>query len=47
MARGSAKVIDFPDLPPKGSPGGGGKGALLGPTLGTEFDMGQRLFAYY
>jgi LAGLIDADG-like domain len=47
MARGSANVIEFPDLPPKGSPGGGGKGALLGPTLGTEFDMGQRLFAYY
>jgi hypothetical protein len=47
MARGSANVIEFPDLPPKGSPGGSGKGALLGPTLGTEFDMGQRLFAYF
>jgi hypothetical protein len=43
----SAKIIDFPDLPPKGSRGSGGKGSLLGPELGTSFDIGQRLFAYY
>jgi hypothetical protein len=43
----SAKIIDFPDLPPKGSPGSGGRRALLGPELGTSFDYGQRLFAYY
>ena len=43
----SAKIIEFPDLPPKGSHGSGGKGSLLGPELGTSFDMGQRLFAYY
>ena len=43
----SAKIIDFPDLPPKGSRGSGGKRALMGPELGTSFDYGQRLFAYY
>lgn len=44
----SAKIIDFPDLPPKGSrSSGGGKRGLLGPELGTSFDYGQRLFAYY
>jgi|HubBroStandDraft_3_1064219.scaffolds.fasta_scaffold2757134_1 hypothetical protein len=43
----SAKIIDFPDLPPKGSRGGSGKNGLMGPELGTSFDMGQRLFAYY
>lgn len=42
-----ARVISFPDLPPKGSPGPRGKQALLGPEIGTEFDYGQRLFAYY
>lgn len=42
-----ANVIAFPDLPPKGSPGPRGKSALLGPELGTSFDIGQRLFAYY
>lgn len=47
MASGNAKIIDFPDLPPKGSPGYGGKRSLLGPPLGTSFDYGQRLFAYY
>lgn len=32
----SAKIIDFPDLPPKGSRSyGGGKRALLGPEIGT------------
>ena len=43
----SAKIIDFPDLPPKGSRSFGGKRALMGPEIGTSFDMGQRLFAYY
>lgn len=43
----SAQIIEFPDLPPKGSPGRSGKGALLGPEAGTSFDYGQRLFAYY
>ena len=43
----SAKIYDFPDLPPKGSSGPGGRRALLGPELGTAFDYGQRLFAYY
>lgn len=43
----SAKVIAFPDLPPKGSPGPRGRSALLGPEQGTMFDYGQRLFAYY
>jgi hypothetical protein len=47
MAPGNAKIIDFPDLPPKGSRGAGGKRALMGPEIGTSFDMGQRLFAYY
>jgi hypothetical protein len=43
----NANVIAFPDLPPKGSRGGTGKRALMGPEIGTSFDMGQRLFAYY
>ena len=43
----NAKIIDFPDLPPKGSRSYGGKRALMGPELGTGFDLGQRLFAYY
>jgi hypothetical protein len=43
----SAKIIDFPDLPPKGSKGPGGRSALLGAEIGTQFDYGQRLFAYY
>lgn len=43
----SAKIIDFPDLPPKGSRSYGGKRALLGPEIGTGFDLGQRMFAYY
>jgi hypothetical protein len=42
----TAKIIEFPDLPPKGSRGGG-KGSLMSPELGTSFDIGQRLFAYY
>jgi hypothetical protein len=47
MASGNANVIAFPDLPPKGSRSNGGKSALMGPEMGTSFDMGQRLFAYY
>jgi hypothetical protein len=47
MASNNANVIAFPDLPPKGSRSDGGKSALMGPELGTSFDMGQRLFAYY
>jgi hypothetical protein len=43
----NANVIAFPDLPPKGSPGNGGRRTLMGPEIGTSFDMGQRLFAYY
>jgi len=44
----NAKIIDFPDLPPKGSRGaGGGRRALMGPEIGTSFDQAQRLFAYY
>jgi hypothetical protein len=38
MASGnSANVVAFPDLPPKGSRGGTGKRALLGPEIGTQF----------
>jgi hypothetical protein len=49
MASGNAaNVVAFPDLPPKGSRSyGGGKRALMGPEIGTQFDLGQRLFAYY
>lgn len=47
MASGDAKIIDFPDLPPKGSKAYGGKRALMGPEIGTGFDQAQRLFAYY
>lgn len=43
----SANVISFPDLAPKGSRGPSGKRALMGPEIGTQFDYGQRLFAYY
>lgn len=34
-------VVAFPDLKP------GKKRQLLGPETGTQFDIGQRLFAYY
>jgi hypothetical protein len=47
MASRDANVIAFPDLPPKGSRGPGGKRSLMGPEIGTQFDYGQRLFAYY
>lgn len=36
-----AQLYQFPDLKPKD------KRELLGPELGTQFDIGQRLFAYY
>jgi hypothetical protein len=42
-----ANVVEFPDMAPKGSWRGGGKSALLGEEIGTQFDWGQRLFAYY
>jgi hypothetical protein len=36
MASGKdANVIAFPDLPPKGSRGPGGKRTLMGPEIGT------------
>jgi hypothetical protein len=38
---GSAKVLQFPDLKPKG------RRDLLAAEMGTQFDIGQRLFAYY
>lgn len=50
MASGNnamSNVVAFPDLPPRGSRGTGGKRSLMGPELGTAFDYGQRLFAYY
>lgn len=43
MASGNANVIAFPDLPPKGSRGYGGKRALLGPEIGTQFLRRGRL----
>jgi len=43
----TAQVYDFPDLAPKGSHAYGGKSALMGAEIGTQFDWGQRLFAYY
>ncbi|MFI5269797.1 MAG: hypothetical protein ACHQ7M_20665, partial [Chloroflexota bacterium] len=43
----TAQVYEFPDLAPKGSQAVGGKSALMGPEIGTQFDWGQRLFAYY
>jgi hypothetical protein len=46
-AAGLENVVSFPDLAPKGSNRGGGKRALLGEEIGTQFDWGQRLFAYY
>lgn len=36
-----AKIYDFPDLKP------GSRRGLVGPEIGTQFDWGQRLFAYY
>lgn len=40
MASGNnANVVAFPDLAPKGSRGTGGKRALMGPEIGTQFLM--------
>ena len=36
-----AQILPFPDLRPSD------RRMLLGPELGTQFDIGQRLFAYY
>lgn len=47
VSTNSANVVAFPDLAPKGSRGPGGKRSLMGPEIGTQFDYGQRLFAYY
>ena len=45
---GGGKAVELPDLPPDGSPSlGGGRRLLLGKEIGTQFDWGQRLFAYY
>src|SRR5271167_2534001 len=44
---GGAQVIEMPDLAPKGSETFGGRRALMGAEIGTQFDWGQRLFAYY
>jgi len=40
-ASGSAKIYAFPDIKPSA------KRDLLGKELGTQFDLGQRLFAWY
>ena len=37
----TARILTFPDLKPAD------KRALLGPELGTQFDVTQRIFAYY
>lgn len=37
----SAKILEFPDIKP------GAKRELLGKEMGTQFDLGQRLFAWY
>lgn len=34
-ANANANVVAFPDLPPKGSRGYGGKRSLMGPEIGT------------
>jgi hypothetical protein len=44
---GGGNVVEFPDLAPPGSQSIGGKRALMGAEIGTQFDWGQRLFAYY
>jgi len=36
-----AKIVQFPDLKPAT------RREVLGPEIGTQFDIGQRLFAYY
>jgi hypothetical protein len=44
---GGGQVVELPDLAPKGSEQVGGRRALMGKEIGTQFDWGQRLFAYY
>jgi len=44
---GGGRAVEFPDIAPKGSPRSGGRAALMGQEIGTQFDWGQRLFAYY
>jgi hypothetical protein len=44
---GGGNVVEFPDIAPPGSKPYGGRRALMGPEIGTQFDWGQRLFAYY
>ena len=41
QANGSAKIYAFPDIKPAS------KREILGKELGTQFDLGQRLFAWY
>lgn len=41
QTNGSAKIYAFPDIKPAS------KRDLLGKELGTQFDLGQRLFAWY
>ena len=43
MARdpNTARILAFPDLKPAD------RRALMGQEIGTQFDYGQRLFAYY
>jgi hypothetical protein len=45
---GGGNVVEFPDLAPPGSSRlSGGSRGLMSPEIGTQFDWGQRLFAYY
>jgi hypothetical protein len=45
---GGGNVVEFPDLAPPGSSRlSGGRSGLMSPEIGTQFDWGQRLFAYY
>jgi hypothetical protein len=44
---GGGNVVEFPDIAPQGSKPYGGRSALMGREIGTQFDWGQRLFAYY
>lgn len=44
---GGGNVVEFPDIAPPGSKPYGTRQALMGAEIGTQFDWGQRLFAYY
>jgi hypothetical protein len=44
---GGGNVVEFPDLAPPGSKSWSNKSSLMGKEIGTQFDWGQRLFAYY